>query len=425
MDGPGENGRKLNKDFFVRRDEITRLCPNCTVLALAAKQFYASGSGPGFRTSPRGGGPLTTLLEFTDPEGRPLPLWHSLYANVVPLERLGCDGLNVTNRARLLPWLAPLRLSKRNKSDVPTTLDHAHRLQVLFPMPSRAEIVWQTAGDPEAGPVPQPPCVCDTCGRAADRFAVGWRTAQYGVMYQGLEHPLTPYRSGPNGEKISLKPKLDGLSYPNWLAVTLGVEGLVAPALAIRAMQDLLPIPDCVARLRAYGFQMDNASALCWHEAVLPFVPVPENLRHDFAVEVGRMVSAAQAVASVLLSCIKEGLYRRPGDVSGELSHIPRELIAATTTDFYAQLGPLAAALESGDPIEPIKTRWLNVLRREAPRVFDRHAPLHVAEERNLKRLVNARRKFTGFLYGRKIHQELDLPLPARRAEAENQDAAA
>jgi CRISPR system Cascade subunit CasA len=407
MNGPGENARNKNKDFFIRRDEISHLCPACTVLALSAKQFYASGTGPGFRTSPRGGGPLTTLLEFTDEEGSPAPLWYSLYANVMPLSLLGCDGLNEENAPRILPWLAPLRISKRSKVDVPTTLEHAHPLQVFFPMPSRAEVVWQDAG---------PACACDACGKPADRFAVGWKTAQYGVMYQGIEHPLTPYRLGQKNEKISMKPKLDGISYPHWLVATLGVEGSVTPARNIQSMQDFLPLPDLAPRIRAYGYQMDNASALCWHESVLPFIPLPEHLRKDFSVEIGRIVGAAQSVSSILVSAIKEGLFRRPGDASGDMSHIQRELIASTTGAFFDLLQPLAAALDGGNDIAAIKLVWLETVRREALQLFDHHAPIHVAEERNLKRLVNARRKFSAFLYGKKLCQDIDIPIPVKAA---------
>ena len=407
MNGPGENSRQKNKDFFVRRDEILGICPDCSVLALATKQFYASGSGPGFRTSPRGGGPLTTLLELTHPDGSAAPLWHNIYGNVLPLSLLECEALNDETAPLILPWLAPLRISKLSKVDAPTTLEHAHQLQVFFPMPSRSELVWEE-GDPI--------CSCDICGRDSKRLAVGWKTAQYGVMYVGFEHPLTPYRIGEKNEKISLKPKIDGISYPNWVAVTLGVEGSITPARNIQTMESSPILEHFSARIRAYGYQMDNASALCWHEAVLPYVPVDAAIRKDFSNEVGRFVSAAQLVSSWLVSSIKEGLFRRPKDVSGDMAHIQRELIASTTNDFFDLLHPLASMMQDDLDFSELKRDWLQILRREAMRSYDRHAPFQIAEERNLKRLTNARRQFVASLHGAKIHLTMDLAKPKRTA---------
>jgi CRISPR system Cascade subunit CasA len=419
LNGPGEQTRKLLKDFFIRRDLTERACPECVVLLLAAKQFYASGAGSGFRVSPRGGGPLTTLVEFTNEAGDPAPLWHSLYANVLPLEVIGGTGLTDQNAPRVLPWLAPLRVSKAGKSEVLTTLDHANILQVYFPSACRAEIVWQN-GDA---------CECDVCGSIFPAragvyrvVATGWKTAQYGVKYAGLIHPLTPYRQDKESGLISLKPKLSGISYLDWMAIVLGSEGNSTPATTIQQIKDSLVLfTGLIPRMRAYGYQLDNASALAWHEAVIPFVDVPEENRRDFAIEVGLMVDAARQFGSLLEEHVKLGLYGVPdkkkvgeykmaASLSGDISHIRRELISSTSFQFYDALPRLVAGLGSNNLLE-VKTSWLKLLRQHSLRLFDRHAPLHLADERDLERLVLVRRKFEMMIGSSWAKKLLNLPV--------------
>lgn len=422
MNGPGENTRKLQKDFFVRRDVVASACPHCVVLMLAARQFYASGSGAGFRVSPRGGGPLTTIIEFVDDAGKEVPLWHSLYANVIPLSVFGGEGLTDANAPRVLPWLAPLRVSKSGKSEVLTTLEHADPLQVYFPAANRAEMVWQ---EHEA------PCPCDVCGEASRLTAVSWKTGQYGVKYTGLLHPLTPYRQDKDSGFISMKPKLSGISYLDWMAITFGSEGKDVPALNIRDMKDsisaLCSALNFTPRIRAYGYQLDNASALAWHEATVPFVDVPEHLRRDFAINVTRFVETARQVASLLENQILLALYGKPDaraaggyklvSVSGDHSHIRRELISATAPAFYDNLPAIVSALET-DGLDEIKRAWLKTLQRQSLALFERHAPVHVTDERNLERLVRMHRRFSGIIRSSWAATLLNLPVPQKVRES-------
>lgn len=406
LNGPGEQTRKLQKDFFVRRDMVSRVCQDCTILMLYAKQAYASGTGPGFRVSPRGGGPLTTVIEFSDDDGNPVSLWQSLYANVLSLETLGCDGLDEENASLILPWLAPLRISKAGKIDVPTTVDHAHPLQVYFPMPARIEMVWEQS---------EHACPCDICGTQTNQHAIGWKTLQYGVMYSGLDHPLTPYRVGKDNVRFSMKPKQGGVSYQDWMSIVLGAEGKSAPSYNIQSMKNSIHRLGFPARIRAFGYHLDNASALAWHEAVVPFIDVPEHLRKDFAGEVGMIVDAASEIGSALVSHVKQGLYDRPSDTKGDMTHIQQELTANTSKMFYSALPKILDALgdkKQGDKaLLEVKIQWLDAIRKQALWLFNKHAPIQIAEERNLQRLVTAYRKFDNLLRSDWARKLLALPM--------------
>ena len=63
IDAAGENTQKLNKDLFVKRGRADVLGRPAAAMALITLQGYAPSGGQGHRTSMRGGGPLTTLVE--------------------------------------------------------------------------------------------------------------------------------------------------------------------------------------------------------------------------------------------------------------------------------------------------------------------------------------------------------------------------
>ena len=66
--GTGENTIKENRDLFLKEDILPKnLCCAAAAMALYTLQTYSPQGGPGYRTSLRGGGPLTTLLVAKDP----------------------------------------------------------------------------------------------------------------------------------------------------------------------------------------------------------------------------------------------------------------------------------------------------------------------------------------------------------------------
>src|SRR5438128_2135701 len=80
IDAPGAKTLKDNKDHFVKRGYVTRLCLCCAASALFTLQTNTPGGGQGNRMGIRGGGPLTTLVLGKE------TLWETLWLNV--LEKL-------------------------------------------------------------------------------------------------------------------------------------------------------------------------------------------------------------------------------------------------------------------------------------------------------------------------------------------------
>lgn len=62
IDSPGANALKKNTDLFIKRGRIAVLSRPAAAIALFTLSAYAPAGGAGYRTSLRGGGPLTTLL---------------------------------------------------------------------------------------------------------------------------------------------------------------------------------------------------------------------------------------------------------------------------------------------------------------------------------------------------------------------------
>ena len=112
---PGENTIKNNRDHFLKRDIVNRMCFSCCATALFSLQINAPSGGQGNKTSIRGGGPLTTIVTADN-------IWHTIWLNVLPEEefkRLG--NFSKTRLRDTFPWMGPTRTSE--KQQVTTSQD--------------------------------------------------------------------------------------------------------------------------------------------------------------------------------------------------------------------------------------------------------------------------------------------------------------
>ncbi|MCU0649862.1 MAG: type I-E CRISPR-associated protein Cse1/CasA, partial [Gemmatimonadaceae bacterium] len=146
IDAPGKEGIRNNRDLFVKRDRVVALSRASATMTLITMQLYAPKGGAGNRTSLRGGGPITTLVDprrLSEP-GESSPLWYLLWANVETVaqreERAG--GRRPHGHADIVPWLAPTRRSDGKKGGGPTTPRDANPLQAYFPCPRRLRLVF-------------------------------------------------------------------------------------------------------------------------------------------------------------------------------------------------------------------------------------------------------------------------------------------
>lgn len=152
IDAPGDNTTKFNKDLFVKRSESPMFGRPAAAMALIALQTYAPAGGQGNRTSMRGGGSLTTLVEpWADVAGE--PVWRLLWANAETGDQL-YERDRDTSRAwaarDLYPWLAPTRTSNPNKAEPLSLLSTRS-----WPRPisrCRGAFVWISGWSPRSAP---------------------------------------------------------------------------------------------------------------------------------------------------------------------------------------------------------------------------------------------------------------------------------
>ncbi|HEB87799.1 MAG TPA: type I-E CRISPR-associated protein Cse1/CasA [Gammaproteobacteria bacterium] len=404
IDAPGGKSLKDNTDHFVKRGEVSGLCPSCAAIALFTLQTNAPSGGVGHRTSLRGGGPLTTLVVL-DPQGSRLKdtLWRNLWLNVldsrVVFRFTGNNDKSASSD--IFPWLSQTRTSE-SKSGRETTPKDAHPLQMFWGMPRRIQINWKESE----------PSECGLCGDAGDAIVTSYITTNYGVNYGGVwQHPLSPhYIDTKTGAPMPIHAQPGGLGYRHWLGWIEGTE-VMKPASVISLFREdtRRRLEGEQLRVWAFGYDMDNMKPRCWYETTFPlFVIDDDAVRSEFAKRVQTMVDAATQVAGVLQTCVKEAWFKRPGDARGDTGFLKESFFQHTESAFYTMLGGLKTAIEKRDDSR-VLSDWHGVLTREAMALFDYWAARGDVAAANPRRIAIAHQKLHKLVYGRKMLLDLGV----------------
>jgi CRISPR system Cascade subunit CasA len=120
---------------------------------LLTLQTYAPAGGAGHRTSLRGGGPLSTLVDpRQESSGRSLaherPLWEKLWANVQTREALSGlpSAVAVSSLDAAFPWLRTTRVSNPKAGGGETPPTATHPLEAYFGLPRRIRLEFGDQG---------------------------------------------------------------------------------------------------------------------------------------------------------------------------------------------------------------------------------------------------------------------------------------
>lgn len=412
IDAPGANTLRKNRDLFVKRGRIGLMSRSSAAIALFTLQTFAPAGGAGNRVSLRGGGPLTTIV--VPPglgSGRPPTLWHTLWLNVF-WDDVWDDPL--AKPELVFPWLGPTRLSDKGQITAP---GHVHPAQVYFGMPRRIRLdfVPNEAGQP-----------CDVTGEIDDVVVATWRTRPGGYNYEGWSrtHPLSPhYRSRPSDPQwLPVHPQPGHMGYREWLALVLGDDQQVTaatrwPARVVTQARERLQDLDARAgvRLLAHGFDMDNMTARGFVETRMPLPLLDEGIQATFDEIARRLVRGSREAEGVLGSAIGHALANQAANDRGERRLARDRFWDRTEAPFFELLATLPDRLQAEDlDTIVISQEWLAVLRRTALSIFDELVSLDDIEERDVERLVRARRNLTGafmgFGAGSRLFTALHLP---------------
>ncbi len=230
-----------------------------------AHQITATSGGRGYRTSPRGGGPLTTVLvpHVGGSRGHdaPAPLWQRIWLNVP-------DGGESFERPldHYFPWL--LRSDEVNFGHAVAPGPGVAREQVMFPMPRRVVVEWTTV---EGG------VRCDLTGLVSNVVATSFRRIHNGLEYpsEAWAHPYTPRYRSKAGSNVTLpvRPRPGHDTLGDWVGLTLmRADRSTEPAPIVvewmRRRSDVVPS----VRLHALGFSTDNAKVTDFMDRTVPVI---------------------------------------------------------------------------------------------------------------------------------------------------------
>lgn len=374
VDAPGGNTLKLNKDHFVKRNAYQQFCPHCAAMALYTVQTNSPAAGAGFRTSMRGGGPMTTLLVPRKPGEA---LWRTLWLNVLPTR----DVWQKEQLPLIFPWLAPTRSSETPKNIV--TPDNAHPLQAYWGMPRRLEIDFSHTQPGE----------CDLCGEMHEGLLTRMRSKNYGVQYDTWVHPLSPYRRAAkdaSAPMIPLKGQPGGLAYKDWLGLVIESEeklNCTFPAKVVSANTK-----QKLTHLWCFGYDMDNAKARCWYEHRLALSTLPQAHQDELKNLLQQAVELATGSLPLLRFALKEAWFETPKEAKGDFSFIDIAFWQQTEADFSTlwkclNQYPSATFPEAREALY----QWQISLRDYLFRAFDERAFTNPDEVADLARILRAR----------------------------------
>ncbi|AWH87653.1 type I-E CRISPR-associated protein Cse1/CasA [Limnobaculum parvum] len=380
IDAPGGNALKLNKDHFVKRSCYVRFCPHCTAMALYTVQTNSPAAGAGFRTSMRGGGPITTLVM---PQEQRQPLWKKLWLNIIPQGA----SLDISQYPLVFPWLAPTLSSESASNKV--TPDNAHPLQAYWGMPRRLEVDFSTTESGE----------CDLCGELHPGLLTQIRSKNYGVQYEAWLHPLSPYRKplkDVTSPWLAVKGQSGGLAYKDWLGLMIESEDRfnhIRTAEVVRVHGDRDDV-DIKTGLWCFGYDMDNAKARCWYEHRLPISFIPFSTLRLMESVSRQSIELATSSLPLLRQALKEAWFENPKEAKGDFSLIDIAFWQQTERDFrhlwFALMKhPDPVASESRSALR----RWISDIEHYLFSAFDRQAFTNPEEVNDLHRILTARKR--------------------------------
>ena len=399
IEAPGDQTLDQNKDHFIKRGLVERFCPHCATMALMSLQINAPSGGRGYRTSLRGGGPLTTLILGDS-------LWETCWLNVLEKIRyLGDTEPDHAGVADRFPWLVKTRTSEARPPAGITTPVDVHSDQQFWATPRRIRLVADDL-DKETN--------CSLCGAMGKRLYQHFMTSNYGANYQNFEHPLSPHYVK-DGASNPVHPQPGGVGYRHWLGlIENSTEGNTArkPAKVVEQFRNVARED---GRLWAFGYDMDNMKARCWYDATMPILVMPEGLEDIFKAMVEQMVRGAGWVAGVVRGRVKDALLGN-SDARGDLSFVQMHFWSATEGAFYAYVKNLRNVLSEPGGEMPILGSWLGALRAAALTIFDHYAQSGDFDTADPRRIATARNDLSKALNGKKLRGLLGLPQPARKA---------
>jgi CRISPR system Cascade subunit CasA len=406
IEGPGAISVENNTDVFTRRLRTQTLSRRSAALALYVHQNFAPSGGKGYRTSVRGGGPLTTLVNLQRIAGRQPTLFQQVWANVPKGEAAAADEY-----PRIFPWAVPTRTSADGRQ---TTPEDVNPLQMFWGMPRRVRLHLEENVDR----IP-----CDLTGEIDTHVCRTVEVRDYGTNYTTWMHPLTPYRRiDPKSEEMyRVAAPADRFGFRHWPGAAFETPGAsVKPAACVSTF-----VAERLPNLRregvefgiyAAGYAMDSAKVLGFVEGNMPALVEPDPAKRKAIGELlSHLVEATAYAEAILGIAIRKAVQREDAGDATPIEAAKRRL----WDDLEGRFRILFEGITSDAALDPEARakEWLGELRRAQLSIFDDVAPIDAFSTLNPAPIVEARRLLTLCLAGyaesgRKLYKLLGLAVP-------------
>jgi CRISPR system Cascade subunit CasA len=293
---------------------------------------FGPAGGRGYRTGIRGGGPVTTILIPGDTETRKTSLWEKIWFNILPeSEVAGLRGYSSkTQKSDIFPWMKPTVDSSNGEAVFP---QDCNPLVMYFAMPRRIRLFYEYKEG-----------ICDLTGKKTSALVTGYRTYHSGNNYQGhWIHPLTAYRlqKEKDNPPIAIKGSPGGFSYRDWMLLSFDYSEKehLTPQIVKYAQyerQELMEKRNCITWNA--GYDLVNANARGWHEAVMPAYPLDGIASLFIKTFTENALNTADTCINYLQSAVKTAWYKNPKEKKVDLSFLKHDFYRKTENDFYQLL---------------------------------------------------------------------------------------
>ena len=400
-----DNTRKNNKDLFVKTKQIEVISPYWAALALFNLQVTGVLAWGKHRVGLRGNAPLTTLIM---PYFDQCILWQKLWLNVIYREDIDLIPGDSAKKERsdIFPWMGKTRTSPDKK---PTSPPDANPLQHYWAMPRRILLKVEPVKEKK----------CDLSGEKLEYGVRFYKRIHDGVYYtNGWVHPLTPYtRSAKNKFPKPIEGKYAGEGFRQW--VSLNYDEYAddknkklrwGRSLAVKHYYDEKKYKIAVnTQLWCFGYDASNANVKCWYESIMPTFQVPNDDIDALKNHVSEALQIAYQLVEALRFSIIRAWFRPQTDSNGKkkwnhvtsainktghlstYKNIEYDYWESLEENFSAMLDKLIAyGQTSGKPLQ-IYVQWIKAIQKHCFNYFDRNALGEAVDERDLKRVVEAK----------------------------------
>ena len=408
IDTPGDKTIKNNSDHFKKRNAAGPMCESCVAVSLFTLQTNAPAGGAGHRTSLRGGGPLTTLLQIqrNSPNFNPRgpALFEQLWVNVLDKISFETNFQNSIESEKKFPWMGPTRTSVEKEITTPT---NTNPITVFWGMPRRIRIDFKNL---DKG-------TCSLCGDIKQKLIQNYLTKNYGENYEAWMHPHSPHYQKDQAW-LPLHPQPGGIGYRQWLDLTNELDGRKQANVisgfyrSTRLARKIGPVS-----LWAFGYDMDNMKARGWHESRMPVFLMSNSSKQTILAEsAGTLILSAKEVLKTLIHHIKKAWFPANHKANGKTGYIDIAFWSSTEIFFFQQVDIFQKGIEKDEDLSivnfEVMTYWHKEIVKSAISIFDKLTESGNVEFSNFRRIAIARSDMQKILYGRNLRKVLGLPDP-------------